>query len=45
MRDGAEHLLSDVFLDGVRVTDKRPDNLFHIATILDVLPERQDCYL
>ena len=24
--------------DGVRVTDKRPDNLFHIATILDVLP-------
>ena len=24
---------------GVRVTDKRPDNLFHIATILDVLPD------
>ena len=24
---------------GVRVTDKRSDNLFHIATILDVLPD------
>ena len=24
---------------GARVTDKRPDNLFHIGTILDVLPD------
>ncbi|MEK9807549.1 MAG: sulfotransferase [Halieaceae bacterium] len=34
-----EHLEERHVSDGVRVTDKRPDNLFHIATILDVLPE------
>lgn len=34
-----EHLLERCVSDGVRVTDKRPDNLFHIATILDVLPD------
>ena len=34
-----EHLEERDVPDGVRVTDKRPDNLFHIATILDVLPE------
>ena len=33
-----EHLHERCVSDGVRVTDKRPDNLFHIATILDVLP-------
>ncbi|MDG2461555.1 MAG: sulfotransferase [Luminiphilus sp.] len=34
-----EHLRERRASDGVRATDKRPDNLFHIATILDVLPE------
>jgi len=34
-----EHLHERGIPTGVRVTDKRPDNLFHIATILDVLPE------
>ena len=34
-----EHLHERGVSDGVRVTDKRPDNLFHIATILDVLPD------
>ncbi len=34
-----EHLYERGIPSGVRVTDKRPDNLFHIATILDVLPD------
>ena len=34
-----EHLGDRRASKDVRVTDKRPDNLFHIATILDVLPE------
>ena len=34
-----EHLVDRRASKEVRVTDKRPDNLFHIATILDVLPE------
>ena len=34
-----EHLSDRRASEEVRVTDKRPDNLFHIATILDVLPE------
>ena len=34
-----EHLGDRRASEKVRVTDKRPDNLFHIATILDVLPE------
>ena len=33
------HLHERCVPDGVRVTDKRPDNLFHIATSLDVLPD------
>jgi len=34
-----EHLGDRRASGKARVTDKRPDNLFHIATILDVLPE------
>jgi len=34
-----EHLDERRASEGVRVTDKRPDNLFHISTILDVLSE------
>ncbi|MGB1174109.1 MAG: tetratricopeptide repeat-containing sulfotransferase family protein [Luminiphilus sp.] len=34
-----EHLHERGIPTGVRVTDKRPDNLFHIGTILDALPE------
>ena len=34
-----EHLVDRRAPKEVRVTDKRPDNLFHIATIHDVLPE------
>ncbi|RCL47990.1 MAG: hypothetical protein DBW90_01020 [Halieaceae bacterium] len=34
-----KHLYERGIPSGVRVTDKRPDNLFHIATILDVLPD------